>query len=456
MNIVIISGDKGDSSVLQTIAEASSLNILAIIAESDDKESIELAKYLDIPIEYDYCKLLERTDIDMIIDLSGSNKLIDKIRKVKPERAEIIDKSTANIISRLLESEGRATYDLIDRLTREHWSLYEIGISLSSAKGLPEVCRTIVQHAMKLTNTPAGSLAVYDEKSGEMLLATTLGFSGDMSTQKRWKLRPGGLTNYILNQKGPVIIPDIHKYPEFNTAKLVNEGIRSLIACPLFLENIIVGILYVDDFKVREFSSKDISILCLFSTYAALAIEKAKLLEETKLLAITDDLTKLYNHRHFNQRLETEFSRAKRYNEPLSLIIIDIDHFKNYNDINGHVKGNDVLKQLADILRRICRDSDIIARYGGEEFTVICPKSDRANAYHIADRLRKNVEEHKFPNAQTQPEGRITISAGVACFPEDAADVGELIEKADTALYLAKRRGRNRVCTYPGLKQETM
>ena len=452
MNIVIVGGSKEETSTLQTLAEASSVKMLCLAEDTGDKEFIELAKSLDIPVVQNLKSLLERTDIDIIIDLSGRDDVAREITENKPSRTEVIDKSIANLICQILDSESRATYDLIDKLTREHWSLYEIGINLSSAKDLSEVSKTIVQHATQLTNTPAGSLAVYDEKSGTMYFAAMLGFSPDMAAQHSWKLRPGGLTSYILNQNGPVIISDIKKHPGFDSPQLLKEGIRALIACPLFLDNKVVGIIYIDDFKVREFDSRDTSILCLFSTYAAIAIEKAKLLDEAKMLAITDDLTKLYNHRHFNQQLGAEMIRAKRYKESLSLILLDIDHFKQYNDVNGHVKGNEVLKQVSDILQRECRTSDIIARYGGEEFTVICPKTDKIEAYQIANRLREKIQAHDFPYAHTQPLARVTISAGVATYPEDADEPLDLIEKADAGLYLAKRRGRNRVCAYPGLK----
>ncbi len=107
---------------------------------------------------------------------------------------------------------------------------------------------------------------------------------------------------------------------------------------------------------------------------------------------------------------------------------------------------------MSDVLQRECRTSDIIARYGGEEFTVICPKADKIEAYQIANRLREKIQAHDFPYAHTQPLARVTISAGVATYPEDADEPLDLIEKADAGLYLAKRRGRNRVCAYPGLK----
>jgi len=237
---------------------------------------------------------------------------------------------------------------------------------------------------------------------------------------------------------------------------LVSEGVKSLIACALTLDEKVVGIIYVDDFNPRDFTEHDISIISLLSTYAAMAIEKAKLLEETRLLSITDDLTQLYNHRYLVQQLLTELSRAKRYQEPLSFIIMDIDNFKQYNDTHGHVKGNEVLKQLAALLKKVSRTYDIVSRYGGEEFTIVCPKTNKQNAFDFAERIRRMIENTEFPDAHTQPLGRITVSIGIAGFPDDTRDPLGLIDKADIALYLAKGSGRNCVCAYDEIEDTAM
>lgn len=452
MKIVIIGGGRSETSMLQTLAEAISIKILGIVIEANDKESIELAEAFNIPIVRGCGDLLDRTDIDLIVDLSESDEVSDKLCGNKPDGVDVIDRSTAQMLCRLLQSESRGTYDLIDKLTREHWSLYEVGISLSSAKDLAEVSRKIVEQATVLTNAPAGSLAIYDEELDEMYFAASIGFKSGIAIQKGWKPRENGLTSYILNQKGPVTISNIDNLPEFHNPQLVSEGVKSLIACTLKLDEKVVGVIYVDDFKTREFTEHDISILSLLSTYAALAIEKAKLLEETRLLSITDDLTQLYNHRYLVQQLLTELSRAKRYQEPLSFIIVDIDHFKHYNDTHGHVKGSEVLKELAKMLKKASRKHDIVARYGGEEFTIVCPKTNKQDAFDFAERIRRTIENYEFPDAFTQPLGGITVSIGVASFPDDSLDPLGLIDKADMALYLAKGSGRNCVCAYQDLE----
>ncbi len=178
-----------------------------------------------------------------------------------------------------------------------------------------------------------------------------------------------------------------------------------------------------------------------------MTLENARLFEETRTLAITDGMTGLYNHRYFLESMGNEFERAKRYKRPLSLLMIDVDFFKNYNDAHGHQKGDEVLKGVAGILKRSVRKSDFVARYGGEEFAVILPETERPMALALAERIRKEVESTGFPGGETQPLGKISISLGAAT-TDDVTTKGieELIKTADNRLYQAKEQGRNRVC----------
>src|SRR3972149_1465480 len=137
-------------------------------------------------------------------------------------------------------------------------------------------------------------------------------------------------------------------------------------------------------------------------------------LKTQKTLAITDGMTGLYNHRYFLERINEEFERTRRYKRSLSLIMIDVDHFKKYNDTHGHQKGDEILKRVTKILKDTVRKSDTIARYGGEEFIIIFPETGGKEALSVAEKLRMEVEAHDFPGGETQPLGRITISQGVA------------------------------------------
>jgi diguanylate cyclase (GGDEF)-like protein len=176
-----------------------------------------------------------------------------------------------------------------------------------------------------------------------------------------------------------------------------------------------------------------------------LRIQKALEHARTRRLASTDGLTEVYNHRTFQERLSQEIARADRYRRPLSVLMIDVDHFKVYNDTCGHPQGDIVLQDLARLLREMSRTSDTVARYGGEEFALILPETDSVGAQKIAQRLREQVEGYAFPGKEIMPGGTLTISIGVATHaPAGSKDA--LLQAADTALYTAKREGRNRVC----------
>lgn len=182
----------------------------------------------------------------------------------------------------------------------------------------------------------------------------------------------------------------------------------------------------------------------LFNGFRVYAAEERERLYSR---AVTDELTGLYNHRYFQERLEEELARSRRQNIQTSLLILDIDHFKIYNDQNGHPAGDLLLKDLAGILKLNLRDMDTVARYGGEEFAVILPNAGSQQAYEVAERIRQQIEDHPFFNKELQPEGKVTVSLGLATFPTDAQDKSNLIKFADLALYKAKDR-RNRVEIY--------
>jgi diguanylate cyclase (GGDEF)-like protein len=156
-----------------------------------------------------------------------------------------------------------------------------------------------------------------------------------------------------------------------------------------------------------------------------------------------DGLTGLYNHRHLQEALAKETARAVRYKRVYSLLFADVDHFKQYNDRQGHLAGDKVLRMIAEILQKSVRNSDLVARYGGEEFVILLPETNGEKARVVAQRVLKGIESHPFPGRETQPGGQLTISIGVAAFPEDGDHPAELIRQADRALYEAKRGGGN-------------
>lgn len=162
-------------------------------------------------------------------------------------------------------------------------------------------------------------------------------------------------------------------------------------------------------------------------------------------LSTCDRMTGLFNRGHFDERLLEEASRASRYHRPLALAMMDIDHFKTFNDSHGHSAGDEALRMMASIMRASFRQSDVIARYGGEEFVVILPATDSAAATEKVERLRLSIENPPIPVPGLDVAERLTISAGLACFPDDGSDAAQMLRAADHRLFEAKRRGRNRI-----------
>jgi len=197
--------------------------------------------------------------------------------------------------------------------------------------------------------------------------------------------------------------------------------------------------------KIRERDQYARDRQAISDIYKEKSKEIEKLKEEKEKLSYTDDLTGISNHRYFIQRLTEEVGRQKRYPTALSLLMIDIDYFKHYNDTNGHLAGDQVLRAVALLIDHGVRDSDIVARYGGEEFAAILINSGQKEAMEIAERVRRAVAETGFPNERAQPNGKLTVSIGIATFSPTLCTLTDLIREADKALYRAKGAGRNRV-----------
>jgi diguanylate cyclase (GGDEF)-like protein len=166
-----------------------------------------------------------------------------------------------------------------------------------------------------------------------------------------------------------------------------------------------------------------------------------------KDLACRDGLTRLYNHRYFQDVINNEIFRAQRNGEVFSLLFVDLDHFKHYNDTHGHLEGDRLLRKIGEILLKAVRRTDIVARYGGEEFVIMLPATPKKNAAVMGEKLRRYIETYPFTGRESQPLKKVTISVGIATFPEDGAQRPELVERADGAMYRAKKLGRNAVWT---------
>jgi diguanylate cyclase (GGDEF)-like protein len=235
------------------------------------------------------------------------------------------------------------------------------------------------------------------------------------------------------------------KYQNSPVIKIL--GSTELLLIPLKAKDRVNGIIVADNFITNDPITKDdVHMLTMLANQAGLAIENSQLFELTVERAHSDSLTNLWNHGYFQLLLQSELEKAKATKTPLTLIMIDIDDFKIYNDSLGHQAGDKILKTLAGLLRNQSRKMDQVCRYGGEEFTVILPHTDKKEAFLIAERIRMDIQKYPFLNEEIFPNQQLTVSLGIATFPEHGLLAADLITTSDKSLYQAKNKGKNNTC----------
>jgi diguanylate cyclase (GGDEF)-like protein len=221
------------------------------------------------------------------------------------------------------------------------------------------------------------------------------------------------------------------------------------VTIPLKAKDKVVGAILVDNiFNKNAITKSDVKMLAMFASHAGLAIENSRLYEETVYLSNTDWLTKLWNYGKFHQHLSFELEKSKMHGTSVSVVMVDVDNFKLFNDTLGHIKGDEALRNIAYVLQSKSRKCDVVARYGGEEFAIVMPGTSKENARLFSERLRNEVERVFIDDVSIEPKTRSTISCGIATYPEDASSKSDLVSRADIALYEAKRSGKNRTCVY--------
>jgi diguanylate cyclase (GGDEF)-like protein len=254
------------------------------------------------------------------------------------------------------------------------------------------------------------------------------------------------LVKYFMKHNTPVYVSQLSKHKEFQSyvQKLNEYGI--FILAPIIFAERVQGIIATrEKLYSIEFTPSDFELFHVLVNIISISIENSQHYEAVKNLSLTDEMTNLHNYRSFISRLKEELNRAKRNQAKVSLVILDIDLFKNYNDTLGHQAGDEALREVGKVLRKTVRDEDIVSRYGGEEFCVIFPGIGKEETKNLGERIRQKIEEHKFYKEKVQPAGQLTISLGGATYPEDAVDIHDLIQKSDEALYRAKHLGRNQM-----------
>lgn len=261
--------------------------------------------------------------------------------------------------------------------------------------------------------------------------------------------KEGDIFDYwVLRHSRELIIEDLKNDFRFDLDTVRAQEMRpvlSLISSPLISHNSLLGLLRLESDKRGSFNQDDLRFLSLVSGLGAVALENSLLFQKTQDLAIHDDLTGLYTKQYFTGRLKDEARRCLRLDQRLSLMMIDIDFFKQYNDKFGHTAGDIVLKKVASLLKEtLVLLNPLLCRFGGEEFLVMLPEIDKQRAFEVAEELRQKIEKEKV--LLRRQSTSVTVSVGLASLPIDTKDDDELIQKADKAMYEAKRKGRNQVC----------
>lgn len=332
----------------------------------------------------------------------------------------------------------------------ELFAFYNTSRMISATLELDKVFNNVMRKIARTFNIEKYSLMLLDKEQKELSIAAHSGLPSDLVDNVRFKAGEG-IPGQVLKEGQIISSQDIKDEGDFYKRGILER--TEYLSIPLRSRERIIGVLNCHKKEGEEFSEIEKQLLMTIANNLATAITNSELYAEVERLSITDGLTELYNHRYFQDALRKEVERAERYGHNLSLIMVDIDNFKNYNDTHGHPAGDIILKRLAQVIKSATRKIDIVARYGGEEFVLILLETNETGAKDLAERVRRKIEGYPFPNRETQPGGTLSVSLGASTLPIDSQNANELISHADEALYQAKNHGRNKAFLYTEIKK---
>lgn len=346
-----------------------------------------------------------------------------------------------NLVFRALSK----TRNKLESRVGELETLREIGHVINATLDLDNLCKWISQETLKvMAGAELFRLSLWEDKKKAYV---TQIFYPDQTSSKGFSIyKLEGLGGEVIETGEALLLKDLLQEEECRESRRAaqEEGIRSWLGIPLIAQDRVIGVMSVQSKAPEAFSSDQLHLFESIGKQAAVAIQNAHLFE----LATMDGLTRIYARRYFDQRILEEWERSIRYGEPFSLMLLDIDDFKSFNDRYGHLIGDRVLREVAALIRWNLRNIDIPARYGGEEFVVILPKIGLENAISVAERIRKDIGRLAVPTRKTSL--KLTVSIGVSSYPENGCKSAlEMLELTDQALYKAKDGGKNRVFSFP-------
>lgn len=364
-------------------------------------------------------------------EVAGGIPLPDTMEELKEEYYSLL-KTNNNLNERVLEL----------------YTLYNVSRTLSASLRVSDLFELVVGLIRESLNVDQYCLMFLDKELQKLQIRASHGMPDEILNRGEIKVSEG-VSGRVVSSGTPLLINDISQEKDF--FYFPNSGMKkgSYLGIPLKNTNgSIMGVLNAHKPSVNGFSQMDYRLFTAVAENVAIAINNAMTFQQTQELIRRDELTGLYNRRYFFERFERELYRCRRYQRIISLLMIDIDHFKEYNDNFGHLRGDQALRKVARTFENCLRQIDVVARYGGEEFLVLLPETSKDKAALVGEKLRKAVEAIDF-NEETLHLGpcSLTITVGVVGIPEDAEEAIPALDMVDKALYLGKARGRNQVCT---------
>jgi diguanylate cyclase (GGDEF)-like protein len=310
--------------------------------------------------------------------------------------------------------------------------------------------QTLFEEAADMARAEQASLMLLNRKTNELVVELARGEYSPVI--RKVALGPGeGLAGRVARKGRPLVVTDLETDRRFRRKRRPRYRSNSFLILPVTAGNRVIGVINLADKADGVYTAEDLQRLMSVVTHASIALQRSDLFLRTRELqkiSATDPLTQLLNRRYFQRRSQEEIVRAQRHNSPLSLVMLDLDDFKSFNDRHGHLAGDSLLVGVSRSIRDAVRTIDVVSRLGGEEFAILSPQTNTAEAMIVAERVRLAVQNRPILHRTKEPLGRVSLSAGVATYPDQAGSLRELLDNADRALYRAKRAGKNQVVLY--------
>jgi len=388
---------------------------------------------------------IQSAEVNMFIPLVNRGELVAAlaISNKRGEKIYTVDdmdlaESVANRVAASMEKEY--LHEQVNEQREELAIINRLVTLITSNMNIQGIFEGFSEELKKVIDVDFAAVVLAEEDSLHFL-ALSSNIDSPWEQDSRIQLK-GSATERVIKENKSIYEADIRRHKKYWTEKhLQSHGICSIVFLPLIIKNKCIGSFTIASRRPNAYNPKQIKLLEQLTLQIATPMENIRLYANAEQRARVDELTGLFNRRHFDEQFKAEVSRHSRFNQKLSLLMLDLDSFKTYNDIFGHPSGDRLLREIGGIINSSIREGDQVFRYGGDEFTVLLPQTQVESAFAVAERIRESVM-----NAMTSKETNVRISIGLACYPADGVMMNELVTVADTALYYAKSTGGNRTC----------